>query len=77
MTSFCKLKDFDWSARITLASDKISGIRVPIVLLKLFLLLPNGTIEEKTLEFSQAELNDFLNNLKNAKVKIKEMFQES
>ena len=75
MTSYCELKDFDWSARVMIASDKISGLRAPIVLLKLFLSLPNGAIEEKNLELSQTELNSLLIDLKQAKQKIRENFE--
>ena len=69
------LKDFDWSARITLASDNISGLRTPLVILKLFLTSPDGITEERILELSQLELDSLLNNLIFAKHKIKENFK--
>ena len=76
MTSYCELKDFDWSARIVLASDKISGLRDPLVSLKLFLTLPEGHIEEKDIELSVSDVNTLLSNLKAAKIKIRDNFGE-
>ena len=75
MSSYCELKDFDWSARVVLASDKISGLKQPLVILKLFLQTPMG-LEEKQVEFSQTELHKFLTNLRQAKQKIQDNFKE-
>ena len=73
--SYAELRDFDWSARIVLASDKISGLKQPLVILKLFLERDGGELEEKEIELSQQELNHLLTSLKEAKQKIKENFQ--
>lgn len=74
-TCYAELRDFDWSARIVLASDKISGLKQPLVILKLFLEKGSGELEEKEIELSQQELNRLLASLKEAKQKIKENFQ--
>ena len=72
---YAELRDFDWSARIVLASDKISGLKQPLLILKLFLERGGGEIEEKEIELSQQELNHLLASLKEAKQKIKENFE--
>ena len=72
--SYRELKDFDWSARVVLASDKISGLKQPLVILKLFLSNPSGSLEEKQIELSQEELGKFLTNLKAARQKINDNF---
>ena len=74
--SYAELRDFDWSARIVLASDKISGLKQPLVILKLFLQTGSGEITEKEIELSQQELNNLLETLTQAKQKIKEVFKE-
>jgi len=73
--SYAELRDFDWSARIVLASDKISGLKQPLVILKLFL-QTGSSITEKEIELSQQELNNLLETLTQAKQKIKEVFKE-
>ena len=73
MSAYCELKDFDWSARVVLASDKISGLRAPLVILKIFLKQPNGEIQEQNVEFSREELGKFIATLNGAKQKIADM----
>ena len=73
--TYAELRDFDWSARIVLASDKISGLKQPLVILKLFLDKGDGELEEKEIELSKQELNSLLTSLKQARQKIKENFQ--
>jgi hypothetical protein len=77
MSAYCELKDFDWSARVVLASDKISGLRSPLVILKLFLKKQNGDIEEQSIELSSAELSRFLGTLNSAKQKIADLKTDS
>ena len=74
---YAELRDFDWSARIVLASDKISGLKQPLLILKLFLERGGGEIEEKEIELSQQELNHLLASLKEAKQKMEKESQEA
>jgi len=53
------LKDFDWSLRMTLASDKLSTLREPLLLLTLAL-HENGQTRDVHVEFSKSELDLFL-----------------
>lgn len=74
--SYAELRDFDWSARIVLASDKISGLKQPLVILKLFL-QTGSSITEKEIELSQQELNNLLETLTQAKTEDQGSFQGS
>jgi len=53
------LKDFDWSLRMTLSSDKLSTLREPLLLLSLSL-HENGQTRDVHLELSKSELDVFL-----------------
>ena len=55
------LTDFDWSLRLVLASDKLSHVRKPIVLLKLFLSNADGsTRRDLIFELDKPELDKLL-----------------
>ena len=66
MSSYAELKDFDWSARLVLSSDKLSTLRLPILLLKLDVTMPDGTIGSKTVELTVSDLKSLLASLKSA-----------
>jgi hypothetical protein len=65
--SFCAsygtLKDFDWSVRLVLSSSKLSGLRQPLLMLKLEKTMPDGTMKEQLVELDEAELNSLIANL--------------
>ena len=62
--SYAYLKDFDWSVRLALSSDKLSGLRKPLLLLKLETVAADGTRAEKILELNEEELDTLLQGLK-------------
>ena len=64
--SYATLKDFDWSMRLVLSSSKLSGLRQPLVLLKLEKVMPDGTLQEKLVEMDTDELDRLLVSLKAA-----------
>lgn len=64
--SYSHLKDFDWSLRLVLSSDKLSGLRRPLLMLKLDVVGADGVKQEKLLELSEAELDVLLAKLKKA-----------
>jgi hypothetical protein len=49
---------------MVLASDKMSGLRKPILILKLETSNPNGNTEQTIIELSGEELNAFLAQLR-------------
>ena len=62
------LTDFDWSLRLVLASDKLSHLRQPVLLLKLFLARPGAEAEpprEIVVELTKDELDALLADFKN------------
>ena len=61
--SYATLKDFDWSLRLVLSSSKLSGLRQPLLLLKLDKVLPDGRIEERLIELNEVELDMLLDSL--------------
>ena len=65
--SYSSLKDFDWSVRLVLSSNQISGLREPLFQLKLDTSLPDGSVKETLVEMSQPELIKFIKRLQNAK----------
>jgi len=69
--SFSCLKDFDWSLRLTLSSDKISGLRKPLLLLKIDTVGPDGGKVERIVEMNEEELNHLLARLKEAQEVLK------
>jgi len=66
MPTYAELKDFDWSARLVLSSDKLSGLRLPLLLLKLDLINPDGIIESKNIELSPKDLKSLISSLRSA-----------
>ena len=62
--SYGCLKDFDWSVRLVLSSDKLSGLRRPLLLLKLDTIGADGIKVEKLIELNELELDDFIQKLK-------------
>lgn len=54
------LKDYDWSARVTLASSALSNLRTPVVLLSLLLAAPDGRTRTVQMELDQAGLDSVL-----------------
>ncbi len=68
--SYATLQDFDWSLRLVLSSSKLSGLRKPLLMLKLEKTLPNGSVEERLLELDEAELDRLLESLKSAQKHI-------
>ena len=70
-SSYGKLKDFDWSVRLVLSSNKVAGLRKPLLQLKLDRELPNGQIDENLLELDEEEVDKLLASLKEAKAALK------
>lgn len=57
------LRDYDWSARVTIASSSISNLQTPLLLLTLTLAQPNGTTKEVQLELDEAGLERLLTQM--------------
>ena len=55
--SYSYLKDFDWSLRLVLSSERLSGLRKPLLMLKLDTVLPDGSLQEKLIEMDADELD--------------------
>lgn len=68
--SYSTLQDFDWSLRLVLSSNKLSGLRQPLLMLKLEKTLPDGTVKERLLELDETELDNLLGSLKSAQKHI-------
>ena len=64
------LSDFDWSLRLVLSSSKLSGLRTPLVMLKLDRVRADGSIEEKMIEMDESELDSFISSLQKAQKAI-------
>jgi hypothetical protein len=64
--SYATLKDFDWSMRLVLSSSKLSGLRQPLVMIKLEKTLPDGSLIEKLVEVDELELDKLIDSLKAA-----------
>ena len=58
------LKDFDWSVRVVMSSDKLSGLRKPLLQLKLDTVNADGSKTEKLVELNETELDELLETLK-------------
>ena len=70
------LTDFDWSLRLVLASDKLSHIRTPVLLLKLFLARPGGEAEPKreiVVELTKDELDALLADFKSVNAVLQKL----
>ncbi len=70
-SSYGRLKDFDWSVRLVLSSNKVSGLRKPLLQLKLDRELVNGQVDENLVELDEEELDKLLASLKQAKAALK------
>lgn len=62
--SYNTLKDFDWSARIVLSSDKLSGLKRPVVMLQLTTVNCNGVEKQNLLELSKEDLKVMMEKLR-------------
>jgi hypothetical protein len=62
--SYNTLKDFDWSARIILSSDKLSGLKKPVVMLQLTTVDCNGVEKQSLLELSKEDTKVLLEKLR-------------
>ena len=70
------LTDFDWSLRLVLASDKLSHVRKPIVLLKLFLSDASGSARRDLIvELGKAELDKLLDDCSNINTVLQSLVQ--
>mmetsp|Transcript_24707 Transcript_24707/g.25339 ORF Transcript_24707/g.25339 Transcript_24707/m.25339 type:complete len:80 (+) Transcript_24707:46-285(+) len=65
-TTFEQLKDFDWSLRLVLSSDKLSGLRKPLLMLNLETIDCNGVNHNQLIELTSEELKPFIEKLKSA-----------
>jgi len=68
--AYSYLKDFDWSVRVVMSSDKLSGLRKPLLLLKLDTVNADGSKSEKLVELNESELDEFLTTLKRAQALV-------
>ena len=66
-SSYGRLKDFDWSVRLVLSSNKVSGLGKPLLQLKLDRELVNGQVDENLVELDEEELDKLLASLKRPK----------
>ena len=71
LASYAKLKDFDWSLRLVMSSNKVSGLRQPLLQLKLDRQLPDGVLDENLIEMDEAELDKLIASLNAAKASLK------
>ena len=69
-SSYGRLKDFDWSVKLVLSSNKVSGLRKPLLQLKLDRELVNGQVDENLVELDEEELDKLLASLKQAKAAL-------
>ena len=60
------LRDFDWSCRLVLSSNRFSTMRVPVLLLKLSLEKPGGEMEDVVMELEREKLDAVLEKLAGA-----------
>ena len=60
------LRDFDWSCRLVLSSNRFSTMRVPVLLLKLSLEKPGGETEDVVMELEREKLDAVLEKLAGA-----------
>ena len=70
---YAKLTDFDWSVRLALSSDKVSGLKRGKLLLKLSVERTDGTIEDSHIELEPTELANFLQRLKEAQTAVQNL----
>ena len=71
---YSKLTDFDWSVRLALSSDKVSGLKRGKLLLKLSFERTDGTIDDSHIvELDPTELANFLQRLKEAQTAVQNL----
>ena len=71
---YAKLTDFDWSVRLALSSDKVSGLKRGKLLLKLSVERPDGTIDDSNIvELDPTELANLLQRLKEAQTAVQNL----
>lgn len=58
-----ELTDFDWSLKMAMSSDKLSGLRKPLLQLKLETAGPSGQAQDTLLELDSEELSRLLKTL--------------
>lgn len=68
--SYSQLKDFDWSYRVVLSSDKLSWLRKPLLLLRLDTVSADGVKSERVVELSELEVDELLEGLKKAQALV-------
>ena len=66
------LKDYDWSARVTLASSSLSNLRTPTLILSLLLQAPDGRTRNVKLELDQAGLDKVLQQMGQVKAIVQD-----
>ncbi|KAJ1402957.1 hypothetical protein B484DRAFT_457631 [Ochromonadaceae sp. CCMP2298] len=65
--SYGTLRDFDWSMRMVLSSDRLSGLGKPLLQLKLDTTTSaEGVVKEHLVEMDLQELDRLLNGLESA-----------
>jgi hypothetical protein len=66
------LKDFDWTARVTLASSALSNLRTPVLQLNLTLASPDGRLRQVPLELDRAGLDRVLEQMAKVNAVVQE-----
>lgn len=64
--AYAYLKDFDWSMRVALSSDKLSELGKPLLQLRLDTSCGDGRLKETLVEMDLSELNLLIKRLKEA-----------
>ena len=67
------LSDVDWKVHVTVASDKLSGMRQPALLLQLSVKHEDGTVEPVLLELPPAQLDALLADLAPAQTAMQQL----
>jgi len=65
-SSYSWLKDFDWSVRLVLSSDKVSGLRKPVLMLRLDTTNADCSVQETLIELDTEEAASLIQALKTA-----------
>lgn len=65
-SSYSWLKDFDWSVRLVLSSDKVSGLRRPVLMIKIDTINPDGSVQDTLIELDAESAGSLLQTLKMA-----------
>lgn len=67
------LSDVDWKVNVTVASDRLSGLRQPLLLLQLSVRREDGATEPLLLELPPAELDALLASLAPAHAAVQQL----